>query len=189
MQQRYATAFMLILWELFINTKAHINTGILYSLLGDFEKAKAALDERWLMFYVAIYMYSIWDSYRGSVDMNKLYLLADREDAPISSIRMGIWDINYLDKREPWLALVWSVLAPGLGHLYVHKVITGLFIFTFTILVSYFAHLPEAITYTLTPIGLCNEDHRYAVGALSAIDLFVHLLRCLRISGRIQQVV
>ena len=41
MQQRYATAFMLILWELFINTKAHINTGILYSLLGDFEKAKA----------------------------------------------------------------------------------------------------------------------------------------------------
>ncbi|MGG1558003.1 MULTISPECIES: hypothetical protein [Geobacillus] len=51
-------------------------------------------------------MYSIWDSYRGSVDMNKLYLLADREDAPISSIRMGIWDINYLDKREPWLALV-----------------------------------------------------------------------------------
>ncbi|OKO88223.1 hypothetical protein BRO54_3721 [Geobacillus proteiniphilus] len=150
MQQRYATAFMLILWELFINTKAHINTGILYSLLGDFEKAKAVLDERWLMFYVAIYMYSIWDSYRGSVDMNKLYLLADREDAPISSIRIGIWDINYLDKREPWLALVWSVLAPGLGHLYVHKVITGLFIFTFTILVSYFAHLPEAITYTLT---------------------------------------
>ncbi|MFD2075871.1 hypothetical protein [Geobacillus jurassicus] len=33
------------------------------------------LDERWLMFYVAIYMYGIWDSYRGSVDMNKLYLL------------------------------------------------------------------------------------------------------------------
>jgi len=40
MQHRYATAFILIVWELFINTKAHVNTGILYSLLGDFEKAK-----------------------------------------------------------------------------------------------------------------------------------------------------
>ncbi|MEW5321768.1 hypothetical protein V2J23_06380 [Geobacillus thermoleovorans] len=69
MQHRYATAFILIVWEPFINTKAHVNTGILYSLLGDFEKAKAVLDERWLMFYVAIYMYGIWDSYRGSVDL------------------------------------------------------------------------------------------------------------------------
>lgn len=40
MQHRYATAFILIVWELFIHTKAHVNTGILYSLLGDFEKAK-----------------------------------------------------------------------------------------------------------------------------------------------------
>ncbi|QNU25017.1 hypothetical protein [Geobacillus zalihae] len=104
MQQRYATAFMLILWELFINTKAHINTGILYSLLGDFEKAKAVLDERWLMFYVAIYMYSIWDSYRGSVDMNKLYLLADREDAPISSIPSGIVLLIRCDEQQ-WPAV------------------------------------------------------------------------------------
>lgn len=89
MLHRYATAFILIVWELFINTKAHVNAGILYSLLGDFEKAKAVLDERWLMFYVAIYIYGIWDSYRGAVDMNKLYLLADREDAPIPPLRMG----------------------------------------------------------------------------------------------------
>ncbi|BBW96136.1 MULTISPECIES: hypothetical protein [Geobacillus] len=150
MLHRYATAFILIVWELFINTKAHVNAGILYSLLGDFEKAKAVLDERWLMFYVAIYIYGIWDSYRGAVDMNKLYLLADREDAPIPPLRMGGWDINYLDKRKPWLALAWSVLAPGLGHLYVHKVIAGLFLFGFTIIVSYFARLPEAIIYTLT---------------------------------------
>ncbi|MGG3007035.1 hypothetical protein [Geobacillus stearothermophilus] len=104
MQQRYATAFMLILWELFINTKARINTGILYSLLGDFEKAKAVLDERWLMFYVAIYMYSIWNSYRGSVDMNKLYLLADREDAPISSIPNGIVLLIRCDEQQ-WPAV------------------------------------------------------------------------------------
>lgn len=42
------------------------------------------------------------------------------------------------------------MLAPGLGHLYVHKVIAGLFLFGFTIIVSYFARLPEAIIYTLT---------------------------------------
>lgn len=149
MQDRYLKAFTLIGWEVFINTQSNINLGIMYSLLGNFEKAKAVMDERWLMLYCGIYIYAIWDSYRVTVDLNKQYLLADREDAPIRYLVYSAWDINFLDKRKPLMAIGWSVLAPGLGHLYIHRVITGFFLFTATIMVMYYSHLPLAINFSM----------------------------------------
>ncbi|MDF2963915.1 MAG: hypothetical protein K0S39_5650, partial [Paenibacillus sp.] len=134
---------------LVINHQAKINLGIMYTLQGHFEKAKATINERWFILYVGIYMYAIWDSYRSTIDMNKQYLLADREDAPLLPMTMGVWDTNYLDKRIPWVALAWSALVPGLGHLYVHKVIAGLFIFGYTVAIIYFSSLPVAIHLTM----------------------------------------
>ncbi|WP_442599753.1 hypothetical protein [Neobacillus sp. D3-1R] len=149
LQHRYLSAFILILWELFINNYAKINTGIYYSLIGDFDKAKDILEERWLMLYVGIYMLGIWDSFRTTVDMNKQYILADREDAPITTMIIGSWDINYLDKRKPWVAAAWSALVPGLGHLYIHKMISGFFIFGYTVAILYFGHIPIGIKHTM----------------------------------------
>jgi hypothetical protein len=146
---RYIAGYILILWEMFINHFAKVNTGILYSLTGEFEKAKEVLDERWLILYVAIYMFGIWDGYRTTVDLNKQYLLADREDAPVSPVRMGAWDINFIDKRKPWVAVVWSALFPGLGHLYIHKVIVGFFMFAYTVAIMYFGHIPLAIQHSM----------------------------------------
>ncbi|MCP8615395.1 hypothetical protein [Salirhabdus salicampi] len=146
---RYAVALILIVWEAFINSMAKINLGILYSLLGEFDKAIEVLDERWLMFYLGIYMFGIWDSYRSTVDGNKQYILAEREDAQILNMKMGNWDMNFLDKRKPWVALLWSAVIPGIGHLYLHKVITGFFIFGYTITIMYFGHVPQAIHYSM----------------------------------------
>ncbi|KAA0548406.1 hypothetical protein FZW96_07475 [Bacillus sp. BGMRC 2118] len=150
LQHRYLTATVLILWELFINNMAQINLGIFYSLLGDFDKAKEVLEERWLMLYVGIYFLGIWDSYRTTVDMNKQYILADREDVPLDSpLILGSSGINYLDKRNPVLALIWSALVPGLGHLYLHKVIIGFFIFGYTVAILYFGHIPKGVILSL----------------------------------------
>jgi hypothetical protein len=149
LQHRYLSAFILITWELFINNYANVNQGIYYSLLGEFDKAQEVLVERWLIIYVGIYMLGIWDSYRTTIDMNKQYLLADREDAPIPPLVFGSWDINYLDKRNPWVALAWSALIPGLGHLYLHKMISGFFIFGYTVAILYFGHIPMGIKYTM----------------------------------------
>jgi hypothetical protein len=146
---RYLSAFILILWELFINNMAHVNLGIFYTMLGDFEKAKEVLEERWLMIYVGIYMLGIWDSYRTAIDMNKQYILADREDAPLTPIKFGSWGINYLDKRNPWVAAAWSALVPGLGHLYIYKMIFGFFIFGYTVAILYFGHIPMGIKATM----------------------------------------
>lgn len=148
MLHRFAKACTLLAWEIFINSQAKVNLGIMYSLLGQFDKAKEVLDKRWLILYVGIYMYAIWDSYRSTVEINKLSILADREDAPLVPIKFGSWDMNYLDKRKPWVAAAWSMIAPGLGHLYLHKVIMGFFIFGYTIVIMYFSHIPQAINFT-----------------------------------------
>lgn len=149
LQDRYLKGFTLIIWEFFINTHAKINLGIMYSLIGRFDKAKDILDERWLILYIGIYMYAIWDGYRSTVDINNQYILADRENAPIVNMKYSAWDYNYLDKRKPWVALCWAVLVPGLGHLYNHKVISGFFLFGATIVLMYFSHLPLSIEYTM----------------------------------------
>lgn len=150
LQHRYISGYILILWETFINDRAKVNLGILYTLLGEFEKAKDVLDQRWLILYLAIYMFGIWDSYRTTVDLNKQYILADREDAQVLNMKMGSWDINYLDKRKPINALIWSALFPGLGHLYFHHVITGFFIFIYAVAICYLGHIPQAIHLSMT---------------------------------------
>ncbi|MFC5447724.1 hypothetical protein [Paenibacillus aestuarii] len=146
---RYAKALILILWELFINHQAKINLAIMYTMQGHFQSAKEVIDERWFILYVGIYMFAIWDAYRSTVDINKQYMLADREDAPMITLKMGVWDMNYLDKKLPWVALAWSALVPGLGYLYIHKVISGLFMFGYTTAIVYFSHLPQAIHWMM----------------------------------------
>lgn len=150
MQARYLRAFILIGWEVFINHHAKLNLGIMHALLGHFEKSKEVMDTRWLILYVGIYLFGIWDSYRITLDMNKQYILADREDAQIPNTVFSSWDFNYMDRREPQLALLWSALAPGVGHMYVHKIIAGFFLFVAITSLMYLSHIPQAIHYTLT---------------------------------------
>ncbi|MFD1738197.1 hypothetical protein ACFSCX_16845 [Bacillus salitolerans] len=149
LQHRYMAGFILIIWELFINQLAQVNLCIYYSMIGDFDTAKEVVNERWLMLYVGIYMLGIWDSYRTTVDINKQYILADREDAPLKPLLLGPWGMNFMDKRLPLVAAAWSALIPGLGHLYIHKVLTGFFIFGYTIAILYFGEIPLGIKYTL----------------------------------------
>lgn len=146
---RKIKGLILILWGLFINTNAKINLALGYSLTGQFTLAKQVIDTRWLLLYFGVYIYASWDSYRGTVDMNKLYILADREDAPITPFTIKTFDINYLDKRNPWLAAAWSALMPGLGNLYLHKIISGLFFVAWTIAVMYFSRVLQAVHLTM----------------------------------------
>jgi hypothetical protein len=150
MQGRLAKGLLLIIWELIANTNAKVNLGIMYTLNGQFDKAKQVINTRWVLLYLALYVFAMWDSYRGTVDLNKLYILADREDVPIKAVIIKTLDTNFLDKRSPWLSAVLSVLTPGLGHLYVHKVITGLFFIAWTIMTIYLSHGLQAVHYTLT---------------------------------------
>jgi hypothetical protein len=150
MQGRLLKGLVLISWELIVNNQANVNLSIMYSLLGRFDLAKQVISTRWFLLYVSLYMFAMWDSYRGTVDLNKQYLLADREDAPVHPVVMKTLDTNFLDRQMPALSAGLSLLMPGLGHLYVHKVMTGLFFITWTIFVIYMSHALQAVQYTMT---------------------------------------
>lgn len=144
----YVKGFLLILWEIFINVGSSLNLAIIFSFTGQIDKAKEIFDIRLGLLYVAVYIYSIWDSYRTTVDLNKLYRLAKDENSPILPLKIGVLEINYFDKRTPSMAVGWSIFMPGLGHLYTHRLPTGFFVLTWWIIISYYSHLLEAVFFT-----------------------------------------
>ncbi|KPU44808.1 hypothetical protein OXPF_18940 [Oxobacter pfennigii] len=145
---KYLRGFLLFIWEVVINTEAHINLAILYSFTGRYEMAKEVLDIRWTMLYCSLYVFAIWDSYRTTVDINNNYMLAAREDAEIKPFNISAMEINYLDKRTPWVSAVWSLLVPGAGQLYIHRIVTAAFVLVWWIAIVYLSRLLPAIHYT-----------------------------------------
>ncbi|URZ08470.1 hypothetical protein [Clostridium felsineum] len=146
---KYLRGFLLFIWEVIVNYKAHVNLLILYSFLGEFEKAKQVVNIQWLSFYIPAYLFAIWDSYRTTIDLNHAYILAAREDAEIEPFKIGTMEINYLDKRKPWVATIWSLLVPGGGQLYIHRLINAFFILTWWIVICLNAEFLPSMHYTL----------------------------------------
>lgn len=145
---KHLRGLFLFIWEVVVNYKAKVNLLILYSFLGDFEKAKQVVDIEWLSFYIPTYIFTIWDSYRTTIDLNHAYILAEREDAELKPFKIGTLEINYLDKRTPWVAAIWSLLIPGGGQLYIHKLITAFFLVTWWIVICFNAKFLPAMHYT-----------------------------------------
>ncbi|BFT70128.1 hypothetical protein [Paenibacillus sp. P36] len=142
---KYLRGLVLFIWEVVVNYNAKINLAMIHTFCGDIDLAKQTLDSRWLLMYIPVYLFGIWDSYRTAVDMNKVYLLAEQENAPFNSFSLGALEINYLDKRSPIMSVFWSIFMPGLGQLHIHRIIVAFFSITWTIVFLYFSHLLEAV--------------------------------------------
>ncbi|MCJ7843477.1 hypothetical protein MUB24_21890 [Lederbergia sp. NSJ-179] len=143
---KYLRGFVLFIWEVIVNLQANINQGIIYTFQGEFDKVAQVLDTRWLLLYTPVYFFGIWDTYRTTVDMNKLFVLAEREEHRMNTFSIGLLEINYLDKRNPIMAIVTSLFVPGLGQLYLHRIITAFFVIIWAVLFFYFSHFFEALT-------------------------------------------
>ncbi|MCD1258970.1 hypothetical protein B5M42_008980 [Paenibacillus athensensis] len=159
----HVKGFILILWEIFINANAHINEAMVLSFTGRLEQAKQTLHMKWALLYIPVYIHAIWDSYRQTVDLNNICRLADYEQAPIVPFKMTGMALNYLDRRHPWLAACWSLLFPGLGHLYLHKIPTGFFLIVCTISISIYSGFAECLYELLSepwtlPTGRMNPE-------------------------------
>lgn len=144
----YVKGYVLVLLEIIINIHAKLNMAIIYSFTGQFELAKEVVDNRWLLGYVLVYVYGVWDSYNLTVNTNKLAVLAAREKAPIDVFKMIPFSINYLDKRVPWISIFWSFVLPGLGHMYVLRMATGYFLIVFWFLCAYYSRILQVIQFT-----------------------------------------
>ncbi len=146
----YVKGFLLVIWELIINVEAKLNLCILYTFTGQYDLAHQIVDTRWLLLYAPVYIFAIWDSYRRTVDLNKMSILADREDSIILPTKINAVEINTLDKKHPWLAMVWSAIIPGVGHLYTHRVPTSFFVLVWWISVSFMSNFLPAIHYSMS---------------------------------------
>lgn len=158
---KYLRGYSLFLWEILVNNMSKLNLAIMYSFTGNTEMATDVLEPRWLLLYLPVYIFAIWDSYRTTVDMNKVYLLAEREDIRFNSFIISPLEINYLDKRRPLMAIIWSIFTPGLGQLYIHRVVTAIFIMIFSIIFVYFSNVLVAVYH------LFLGDVAQATGALN----------------------
>lgn len=143
---KYLRGFVLFIWEVVVNVNCNLNLSMIYSFQGEIEKAKEILDTRWLLIYIPVYIFAIWDSYRTTVDLNKIFVLVEREEYRFNSFSIGIMEINYLDKRNPIMAIIWSLFMPGLGQLYIHRVITAFFVIIWGVVFFYLSHGLEALS-------------------------------------------
>ncbi|SES63913.1 hypothetical protein SAMN05216389_101195 [Oceanobacillus limi] len=143
---KYIRGYLLFMWEVIVNVQANVNLAMIYSFQGKIDLAKESLDTRWLLIYIPVYLFAIWDSYRTTVDMNKVYILAERENHRFNSFVISPIEINYLDKRNPFIALIWSLFMPGLGQLYIHRILTAAFVVIWSVIFFYFSHALEAVT-------------------------------------------
>ncbi len=142
---KYLRGYALILWEMFINQKIHLNEAVVHTFNGQFQAARDALDPRFMSLYIPVYLFAIYDSYRTAVDLNKVYLLAQRENGRFNEFSIGALEVNYLDKRKPWLAALWSMGVPSVGQLYLHRIVLAAFILISTIVIVWYSNLILAL--------------------------------------------
>ncbi|MCI3927212.1 hypothetical protein MO973_44275 [Paenibacillus sp. TRM 82003] len=118
---QFLFGLLLVAHEAFINTVSGLNAAIYYSMIGDVEAATKALDTRWILAYLGPYIFSIWDSYQRTIQLNEDYRIAKQRGFYIAGAGSSAWGWNRLDPKKPLVAIVWSVLAPGTGHLYINR--------------------------------------------------------------------
>ncbi|WP_309228328.1 hypothetical protein [Virgibacillus saliphilus] len=101
---KYIRGFVLFIWEVIVNVQANVNSAIIYTFQGNFDMATNVLDTRWLLVYLPVYFFGIWDSHRTTVDMNKVYVLTEHEEHRFNIFSMGHW------KLIIWIreALLWQ---------------------------------------------------------------------------------
>ncbi|WP_135555848.1 hypothetical protein [Paenibacillus cymbidii] len=146
---KFITGFALFFWEFYINQLTHLNTAIMYSFNGNIAQAKDVLNEKYIYLYIPVYLFSIWDSYRTAIDENKIHMLAKRENALYPNFTESPFEINYLDKKKPWIALFWAMTVPSLGQLYIHRIVAAALTLVMTMLIVIRSDMIEGIHYVL----------------------------------------
>lgn len=149
---QYLLGWILFGWEIAINVYTNFNVAILYSFTGRFNDAVQILRHEkmdyWILTYGAVFVFTMYNSYKIAVDNNIVYQLANKENAMIATFSMDQIQWNYLSKRSPIVGALWSLFLPGIGALYTQRVFTAIFevIWWNTIILK--SHVLASIVYT-----------------------------------------
>jgi TM2 domain-containing membrane protein YozV len=181
---KYFSGYLLIAWEFALNNLSGLNTAIYHSMTGQIEVAKQDLNIHWILVYLPVYVFCIWDSYRLAVQYNQNYLLGFREEETqtIISKNISALEVNLLDKRKPILAIAWSLFIPGLGHFYLSRIPFVLYSILWFIVILHFSNLSDAIHFsfwgeTAKATSLLNPQwliYLPSIYGFSAYDAYVN---------------
>ncbi|MFC7062547.1 hypothetical protein [Halobacillus seohaensis] len=141
---------VLITFEFSVNNLGNINGAIFFSMIGEIEQAKLVLEYKWVHLYVMVYIFSAWDIYWRCVESNKAYKLAYSEQSKIKNFQMSPFELNLLSRKKPWVAFIWSMLLPGLGHYYLHRIPISIFAFIWVFIVLIYSNVYEGVYYSMT---------------------------------------
>ncbi|GLG00161.1 hypothetical protein Alches_02000 [Alicyclobacillus hesperidum subsp. aegles] len=127
---QYLLGWILFAWEVAVNVETHFNIAILDTFTGHFAAAKQVLTHEQIGFllftYGPIFAFAMHHSYLIAKDANLLTDIGQGAAPPLAmSIRQIEW--NYLSKKNPVVGWLWSLLAPGVGAIYTHRVLTAFF--------------------------------------------------------------
>lgn len=64
---QYIKGLLFVALEFIMNMNSHFNSAIMYSFLGEIDKAEKVINYQWLLFYPCVYMFSMWDGYRTAM--------------------------------------------------------------------------------------------------------------------------
>ncbi|WP_308636931.1 hypothetical protein [Paenibacillus silvisoli] len=123
---QYARGLLLTLSEVVINTLGHVNEAMVYTFCGEFELAKSTLEPRWMYGYLIVYFYSMWSSYHSAFALNRLSHLSELEDTKMTRLHISSFEVQYLERKNPVMSIVWSFFFPGLGFLYNQRIFLGI---------------------------------------------------------------
>lgn len=139
-----------MIWEFVVNLNAQLNLGIYYTMIGNFETAQQVLNPKWLLLYIPVYIFGLWNTRREAIDLNKYAILSDKSETAsnMEVIKYSPLDSNFMSLRRPRLAVIWSMFIPGLGHLYLNRIPTAFYLVVWTVTVIYFSNLTPAVLHT-----------------------------------------
>jgi hypothetical protein len=140
--------FILLIHEAIMNNLSGLNTAIFYSFIGEFTTAKETLNMTWFLVYIAPYIFSIWDSYQRTIQLNEDYIMARQRGYEIITKGISSFGINRLDLKKPLVSIFWSILAPGSGHIYINQTFMVILLVPWLVIVTYFSNLVPAIYHT-----------------------------------------
>ncbi|MDG0790331.1 hypothetical protein OMP38_05305 [Cohnella ginsengisoli] len=112
MINQYARGVLFTLTEMLVNKLCRLNEAIVYTFCGRFEDAAEVLDPNWAFGYATIYLFAVWDSYRGARSQGCLRSLSDG-GAPIRRMLIHPLEVQYLERKNPLAGLFLFAAVPG----------------------------------------------------------------------------
>jgi len=148
-QGHYYKGLILLFWETLINYKASLNLAIMYTFTGQFSRASETIDPAWILLYGVVFSFAIFDAYRIAVEQNVLARLEKKQtQRSYQLVSLSSLSINYLQRSNPWIALVWSALFTGFGHLYNKKTIKAAMLVIWMVAIIHLSNVSNSIIAT-----------------------------------------